>query len=620
MSVAHMKWYEGPRPGRNDLCPCGSRRKVKRCCGNLLASAPLKDADEATVYLCWEDLWAGSTVMREALTRCVAELDGPWLSHLLARVGWYLGDQLKTQGTDLELQLCDEFLDRIEASKIRAWIEGRRRQKIIHRTNLLALQQINLAGGYRPGVSRDDVAIRQAVQALIKTNDALDDDYEVRASEVAASGRLDPSLAAHFYRIGFYGHTPAFGPAFGRFWAIMGAGLEEVARRHPHAAFDLPGEFSRAFGFEVEELLALGLGLLSYYQNLGRRQFDEAPGAFLIGDRFFEAITNPTTKSRAQKCLEYLALTWDEHSKEMQERTQGAPGNLHQFFSLYRHPLMRSADRVFYPLDLDFCTAQVTDGVYWALLEELSRNGRRVDGDRLRTAFGHAFEWYASGIVGALNRPTEGTRVWLGWEGQIGHLQGVSTPDFLILDGQTLYVVEATVAAVPPATAVSCDPTALRESLERIWLGHGGGSAKVRQLESAWTAARAQRLRAEGLDWSQVRRIEPVFLSLRPVPQHLAIAPLFRAVLVDGGCAREFADDLMILSAEEWEAVCGLRLEGFTWDMLWAQKRHGRHPQRSLGTALFERGLLGEVSPQVRHFIDAAMDRMKALLFPESPP
>ena len=618
MMASKEKWYDCPRPGRNDPCPCGSGEKTKRCCASFFACGPLTDTDEASVRLCWEELWTGRVVMPGSYSQHVARMDGPWLSEMVARASWYLGDQLRTRRTELELGLCDEFLDAISARKVRAWIESGRRQKVIHRTNALALQQVNLSLGRRSGACGDDAALRHAVEALIKANDVLDDDIEARPNSMAVGGHLDALLAANFHRIAFDGHEPDFGSAFGRFWAIMCVGFAEAATKRPHAAFDLLGEFRTAFRLDLEELLALGLGLLSYYKGLSREQFNKNAGAFFISERFFDAITNPTTKSRVWHGLEYLGLTWDEHAREMRERTQKAPGNLHQWSSLYRHPLVRADEKVFYPLDLGFCAAQVTDGVYWALLERLDRDGRRADGDRLRTAFGHAFEWYVSEIVRALHRPAEGTRVWCGWDDQIREVKGISTPDIVVLENNTLYVIEATVAAVPPAAAISADPVVLRESLERIWLGHGDVSAKLVQLESAWRSASARRLSVDGLDWDQVRRVEPVFLSLRPFPQHPAIAPLYRQVLESGGRTGEFVDNLTILSAEEWEMVCGLRLEGARWEALWQKRRSGRYSQHSMATLLFQSGLLHDVSPQLKHFIDAAMERMKALLFPET--
>ncbi|MGH9251102.1 MAG: SEC-C metal-binding domain-containing protein [Acidimicrobiales bacterium] len=31
--IAETRKRPGPRPGRNDRCPCGSGKKFKRCCG-----------------------------------------------------------------------------------------------------------------------------------------------------------------------------------------------------------------------------------------------------------------------------------------------------------------------------------------------------------------------------------------------------------------------------------------------------------------------------------------------------------------------------------------------------------------------------------------------------------
>lgn len=92
-----------PGPGRNDLCPCGSARKVKRCCGQQrgpsaeqLARAHVallaRDAARDISHLpddALEDLWEALVDLPATdLTLLVTlpKLIGPDLQHLLDRV------------------------------------------------------------------------------------------------------------------------------------------------------------------------------------------------------------------------------------------------------------------------------------------------------------------------------------------------------------------------------------------------------------------------------------------------------------------------------------------------------------------------------------------------------
>lgn len=93
-----------PGPGRNEPCPCGSGRKVKRCCGELrgpseeqlarahvamLARDVARDiADLSDAAL--DDLWDGLSdlpALDLALLVTLPKLIGPDLQHLLDSVG-----------------------------------------------------------------------------------------------------------------------------------------------------------------------------------------------------------------------------------------------------------------------------------------------------------------------------------------------------------------------------------------------------------------------------------------------------------------------------------------------------------------------------------------------------
>ncbi len=90
-----------PGPGRNDPCPCGSRRKVKRCCGErrgpsleqlarahvaMLASGAARElADVCDDVL--EELWDGLVDLPArdlSLLVTLPKLIGPDLQHLPA--------------------------------------------------------------------------------------------------------------------------------------------------------------------------------------------------------------------------------------------------------------------------------------------------------------------------------------------------------------------------------------------------------------------------------------------------------------------------------------------------------------------------------------------------------
>lgn len=613
-----MKWYEAGSPGRNARCPCDSGKKTKHCCENLFRATVPGDVEDAGVYLCWSDLWPVGQVDRATLATQVAPLDASWLSQLLARINWYLGDSVFGATTPLELQLFDEFSDAVTARKVRAWIESGKRQKVAHRTTLLAYQQMNLLAGPRSGRAGDDGALREAVELIPKVNDVLDDDYEERAWAEADAKGVDLSLAGHFYRTSFYSHKPTFGTAFGRYWALLVHGLSQVATKEAHAAFPYSTEFERAFGVVPENMLALGLGILSHYNGLTREKFDADPSAFLLGPSWFSTIRDEHVRQGVTRIFDYMAFTLDEHVVEMRALAERAPKSLFQFHGMYRHPFVKVDGTTYYPLDMGFAYAQVTDGPYWALLESLSTQGKKKEGDRLRTAFGYAFEWYASEMARPLHSFDPSVHVWLDWDDEILAPEGVSKPDIVMRDGETVYVAEVTAAGVPPSVAAGGNGVELRDWLSRIWLGGDRHAGKMKQLMSAWMGAKEGRIGLKGMDWDGVRHVEPILVSLRPVPQHLAIAGLYRDILFEGGASPDFAEHVTVLSSEEWESMCGIRLDGVRWRDVLGARRQAPWKDQSMGVHLYRAGLLKRPHPRVKGFIDEAMLRMKALLFPDS--
>jgi hypothetical protein len=118
-----------PGPGRNDPCPCGSGRKVKRCCGQHRGPG---ESDLARAYLAHEaraaarklrhldidelhDLFDELVDLPEldlALTITVPQLHTPDLQHLF--------DAIKADDVDAGDELIPTILDRLDTPVERA--------------------------------------------------------------------------------------------------------------------------------------------------------------------------------------------------------------------------------------------------------------------------------------------------------------------------------------------------------------------------------------------------------------------------------------------------------------------------------------------------------------------
>jgi hypothetical protein len=127
-------------------------------------------------------------------------------------------------------------------------------------------------------------------------------------------------------------------------------------------------------------------------------------------------------------------------------------------------------------------------------------------------------------------------------------VSGQAIPDILIQDGDVLFVVEATAAAVPPAIAVSCDAARLGEALEGVWFGD---SPKLRQLAGARQGVLSGRVHANGLELRAIRRTIPLLVSLRHVSLHLGLWHWYRDLMHKNGLSVDFSGTLQILDSED---------------------------------------------------------------------
>ena len=118
-----------PRPGRNELCPCGSNRKVKRCCGQ--SRGPGED-DLSRAYLAYQAREAARKLRRLdddelrdlfddlfelpqldlALTITLPQLLTPDLQHLF--------DTVKADDPDTADEVIPTILDRLDTPVERA--------------------------------------------------------------------------------------------------------------------------------------------------------------------------------------------------------------------------------------------------------------------------------------------------------------------------------------------------------------------------------------------------------------------------------------------------------------------------------------------------------------------
>lgn len=551
------EWYELPVPGRNELCRCGSGRKLKRCCLKLYENEP-NTSPIAGAFLSHEWMWAGDRTTYDGVESALAKIPGDWLVRVLSSLQWILKDELVGPKYQRQLAFIEEFGDPIVARKAAAWLKTGRAATAFHRCTIPAtLQMRMLATDASAGVSDDTV--RDLVGLLFQVNDLLSKDYEEAQGGSNTSAGVDSAIAADFHRNGFYSHTPHWGASTARAWALLSHGSRAVKEKYPLEWCDMESAYRNTMGGTPQELIAVVSGILSHYLALTLEKSNEEPGRFRIGDGFLEALNNADVTAMGKRAIRQLAGDWNRHVEEMKKCVRGPKENVQQFFSLYNLPLAKEGTS-FFPIDMEFLRAQTTEGWYWALVREL---GTKSDGkkqvQRLHASFGRAFEWYCADLARATNGNNPAFRVWTDWDAQIESDAGCAKPDIIVEQDGVLWIAEVTTSAVRPAVSVCCDADELESALTGVWFE---GSSKLLQLERAYSGVKAGKVRVRDWDLRQAREIAPIFVSLRYVPLHAAIWPWYRDIMMRRGLSAEFLNRLRILDAEDLEELCASALDG----------------------------------------------------------
>jgi hypothetical protein len=501
-------------------------------------------------YLGFERMHFGQYVRYEAVADEFRNLPGLATVRLLAAIQWLLRNDQSGGSADDQLAVLKLFADPLLARKAEAWLRTHRAQRVHHRCTIPAMMQIALLETTGTPDALQPGQLATLMSLSIKTNDLLEPDYQpVRASTNAEVYR---NLGASFFRNGFYSHSAQWGAATARNWAIATEGMAAVQRRFPSEWFDASGTFRSLTGLSTSDWMLGAAALVAHYDQLTREQFNKDPRCFAVGLGFVDGVAEPELAARVRIVLSMLSDTWSGHGAAMASKVGAKTSNVQQFFSIYDRPLMR-VDDVFFPLDTAFLRAQTAEGWYWRLVAELRAAGRGADVPRLHSATGRSFEWYCSDLVTETLKRGGTFGAWRDWEGEIKSRQGQSLPDMVLVSNGTAFVVEITSAAVPPAKAVCGDADELEESLCAVWFGQ---SPKLLQLQSACEGLEEGKIILKGYDQSAIRRVQPLLVSLRYVPLHLATWNWFKDIMRKRGLSDAFVERIRIMDAEDWEEFC----------------------------------------------------------------
>jgi len=546
------------------------------------------------------DLWPSDPFVAADALKLIDRFDPHHLVQVISRISTKLQDDYLTPASKEELAVLGIFLPPDWFDKVSRWLRSKKRTKVFHRLIFPAMLLQIFAHADRATSELKSPEDKERVGELaLMFNQVIEDDYQANVRAAAGRPEIMRALYASIYRQAFYAQAEHYADALGRTWGLIKKGLPaSVAKGHPDFPFETL--FERAFTFTIDDMFAFGFAVWSHYSSTNSSLF-EGPTSFVIHRGALHTIALPKRREASERIFDYLALSFEEHAARARAATTKpgvSPQNMYQLYSLYDRPLVRMSDGAIHVLDAQFLRARVTEGAYWAVFSVVTVDQR----ESLKTAFGHAVEWYASEVLRSSVSDNSARRLWLDWDGDmLVTEEKTKKPDAALREGDTLFLIEVTTSTVTPQVASSGDPEMLAEAIKKVWFGKKpGDSAKLRQLAAAIEAFHAKTLILKDLNSSEIKKVTPVLVSFRDFPQWPKLMDWYRALMKEGGMTDEFIAALVILDIEELEELSHRLSFGETWSSILAQRHLAFNPDISMHNFLHRIGRL-----ETRHpFVD----------------
>jgi hypothetical protein len=551
----------------------------------------------------------------------VRQFDARDLVQTLAKIDHMVHEDYLNPHTDRESWLLRRFLPPIWYKKAELWLNTRRRTKAFHRVLVPAAIQLAFleSDANTASVPVKDHRTRFG-ELLLHISTVLDADAKTHAAPSTEWKPHHRMLCAHMTRLHFFSQVDDFGAWLGRFKLLVTHGLEAVRRKVPGEHFDFEASFEAALGFSYPQFVAHVIGLKAHYDALTQRLENSehpSPREFLIGPNYFASITDPNVARTSPLILRQLGLSWNDHVAAMKARVKETPESLLQFSTIYDYPLLEVTSDTFFPLDMIFLEAAASDGAYWKHFNRLLADNDHSSAYQLRGAIGRAVEWHVCELLRRAFPPSTEHQLFLDWDDSIPHISNVPTPDAIIVEDETMCVLEITASALRPLDATSCDPDRIEHALAEVWFGRGHHreSPKLLQLSNAIDAFRNGTLPLTGVSHKQVKRIVPILVTYRRLAQDHLLHHWYDLLMQENGLSTEFRDQLVFLSVSEVEQLASLKEEGKSWASIISAKQSWTHPHTTMNNFLIESGIAPKRHARLNEAMNAVFEDSTQLLF-----
>jgi len=563
----------------------------------------------------FEDLYPDVAYSADDLIGRIQEWPATELAQLLGRVNILLPDGYSSSSGTLEESVTQVVFPVEDRARLEQFIAAWPEAKILNREALRALLMLVIAEDAQGSDSDVDARgdstparfermLRSIGPMVLLTMSVMD-----WSSKTAPPDQKAQALLADLYSASFLQSTDALGGPLARYRAIYHDGLAAVREKYPKEALDLHAAFRAAFSCGLEEAQATCYLLWSYYLS----RHDEDIGSerdFAIPLEYFGRLPEPGRRA-VQRALPYVSRPWMEQVAAVRRFRSKWPRITSFANPIYSHPLVQ-APKAYFALDMHYIMSRATEGVYWGVFDHLRDAAER---NRLNTAVGHAVEWYARELLRTTFAHHEPKRIWFDWDGEIAVAGRSQTrPDIVVADGSTLFFIEVTTVATPPAVATGGQWSAIRSALEGLWFGTEERTGKLRQLARAIDGFRHGRISVPGLaanNWN----IVPVLVGLRALPQTADLVQEYRGMAQAAGLDSSFASSWVYVDLSELEWLAWIAARGTSWVEIFQASQQYSGPLRAMRDYLHHAGYDWEWHPVAERYRDLTFRRNDEILF-----
>lgn len=552
--------------GRNEPCPCGSRRKYKKCCSRKLELGarrrnPLVEW-QFGVYASFEELYPGEQNSLEMLRQEMTQFDLDDFLMVVAKVNYLLTGYYNMKDTNelavLGLMGQDAVFRRAE----QLWNQGKGR--IITHHQLLALVVENLLLEHTVPARLVDNDLASFKKCIFRMSGFLEKDVlneDTHGGDVPSDWERTKGA---LFRNAYLNAQEPFRNLLARYYSVFFDHLPKQAKQYPGEHYDYVKSFEVTTGIRLKVFLLLAVTLWGHYFKRGlktRLEFLKAT-PFPV-NRAMDRI-KPKRRSEALRVFEYLSNDRRGFREAFEQQVENTNGrNYYRLEPIWRWPFFRLTDDAYFPLDLTAFEYKTTLGIKWtvhdAIVERLNhapeaeKPALRSERNRFMAFYGRTVESYVDDLIRAMFSGMSEVTV-LRESGETG---GV---DFVIYDErrpEEVVFMEFTTSTLHYKTAMSGSTQAIFDELQHILFRDSGrkSKGKVQQLHDSIEAFSKGGLPTLEMVRSRVKRIYPVLVLERNLPMFPGLTGDYRNMIKDKGLLGNNLEFFQMMDLEELEGM-----------------------------------------------------------------